>query len=409
MKKILIAMENDDLVSKIKKTGKYIVHDKAISFDEGVIEYLSKNHVDIIITKDNLQGNMTKEIYIKQLRLVAPNTKIIVFTNALDETYKGFLFANEIFNIIESDRINFTEILEMIENIKGEVIYKNKGKEIESKVPLKVITKKLIAIFGTSGAGKSYFSSLIGNCISKRIKLNTLIIDMDAQNSALDIYNNINSYDNSLMQVMEDIDNDAFDSNSLYDSITKAKKNTKLYYLVNNTGLYEAQNKLSTMYYSRLYREATSKFDVTVVDLPAVPFLDVVPYTLTKADDIFFVLNPNFLSIRQAVKYLELMVNVWGIPKDNIHIVINKKRKASLDKSQVETLLRGYKVCVELDDNEGVEEIVNGIKEVESSSVTDNRFILELFGTDMNEASREKDIKKSNVYDKFNKIFGVRQ
>lgn len=407
MKKILIAMENDDLVLKMKKTGKYLVYDQAISFNEGVIEYLSKNPVDIIITKDNLNGNMTKEIYLKQLRLIAPNAKIIVFTNALDETYKGFLFANEIFNIIESDSINFTDILEMIENTKGEVIYKNKGREEEIKRPVKVITKKLIAVFGTSGAGKSYFSSLIGNCISKRIKLNTLIIDMDTQNSALDIYNNINSYDNSLMQVMEDIDNDAFDSNSLYDSITKAKKNTKLYYLVNNTGLYEAQHKLSTMYYSRLYAESTSKFDVTVVDLPAAPFLDVVPYTLTKANDIFFVLNPNFLSIRQAVKYLELMVNVWGIPKESIHIVVNKKRKASLDKSQVETLLRGFKVCVEIEDSESVEEIVNGIKEVESGSVTDNRFILSLFGTDTTD-SKEKDSKKRNVYGKINKMFGVR-
>ena len=92
MKKILIAMDNDDLVSKIKKTGKYIVYDKAISFDEGVLEFLSKNLVDIIITKDKLNGNMTREIYLKQLRLIAPSTKIIVFTNALDETYKGFLF-----------------------------------------------------------------------------------------------------------------------------------------------------------------------------------------------------------------------------------------------------------------------------------------------------------------------------
>lgn len=118
-------------------------------------------------------------------------------------------------------------------------------------------------------------------------------------------------------------------------------------------------------------------------------------------------LNPNFLSIRQAVKYLELMVNVWGIPKESIHIVVNKKRKASLDKSQVETLLRGFKVCVEIEDSESVEEIVNGIKEVESGSVTDNRFILSLFGTDTTD-SKEKDSKKRNVYGKINKMFGVR-
>lgn len=404
MKKVLIAMDNSDLIEKMKKTGKYIVYDKAISFDEGVIEYLSKNIADIIITKDKLDGNMTKEIYIKQLRLIAPHSKIIVFTTALDETYKGFLFANEIFNIIESDRINFSEILEIMENTKGQVIYKNKLKENDCNQNVKVITKKLIAVFGTNGAGKSYFSSLIATCISKRIRLNTLVIDMDSQNSTLDIYNNINTYNNSLMQVMEDIDNDSFDSNSLYENITKAKRNTKLYYLVNDTGLYEVQNKLSNLYYSKLYAEATAKFDVTIVDLPSTTFIDVVPYTLAKANDIFFVINPNFLSIRQAIKHLEIMVNVWKIPKENIHIVINKKRKASLDKSQVETLLRGYKVCVEIDDSENVEEIVNGIKELESSDISDNTFILELFGTKNNAVKQTK----NNTYEKLTKIFGAK-
>lgn len=407
MKKILVALDCDDLIEKIKKTGKYMVYDRSISFQEGVLKYLSDNVIDVIITKDNISGDMTKEIYMKQLRLIAPEAKIIVFTGNLDETYKGFLFANDIFNIIESDEISFLEVLSMIDNTKGQVVYKNKGEDDNKSV--NVISKKLIAVFGTSGAGKSYFSSALSQIISKKLKLNTLLLDMDILNSATDIYNNINAYDNSLLKVMEDIDNDCFDSNSLYDSITQTRKNSRLSYLINNSGLYEAQNKISIEYYLKIYKESIEKFDITVVDLPSTPYIDVVPYTLTRASEIFFVINPNFVSIRQALKYLELMVDVWGVSKNNIHIVVNKKRKSSLDKAQVEMLLRGYSVFMEIEDSEIVEEVVNGVKEIEETNMHGMENIYKLLGADIAVGSIE-DMKA--IYNKLGKIsemFGVRR
>lgn len=407
MKKILVALDCDDLIEKIKKTGKYMVYDRSISFQEGVLKYLSDNVIDVIITKDNISGDMTKEIYMKQLRLIAPEAKIIVFTGNLDETYKVFLFANDIFNIIESDEISFLEVLSMIDNTKGQVVYKNKGEDDNKSV--NVISKKLIAVFGTSGAGKSYFSSALSQIISKKLKLNTLLLDMDILNSATDIYNNINAYDNSLLKVMEDIDNDCFDSNSLYDSITQTRKNSRLSYLINNSGLYEAQNKISIEYYLKIYKESIEKFDITVVDLPSTPYIDVVPYTLTRASEIFFVINPNFVSIRQALKYLELMVDVWGVSKNNIHIVVNKKRKSSLDKAQVEMLLRGYSVFMEIEDSEIVEEVVNGVKEIEETNMHGMENIYKLLGADIAVGSIE-DMKA--IYNKLGKIsemFGVRR
>lgn len=54
MKKILIALDADGVINKINKTGKYKVYDKDITYQEGVLEYLSKNDVDVIVTKDSL-------------------------------------------------------------------------------------------------------------------------------------------------------------------------------------------------------------------------------------------------------------------------------------------------------------------------------------------------------------------
>lgn len=406
MKKILVGLDCEDLVEKIKKTGKYMVYDRTISFQEGVLKYLADNMVDVIITKDSISGSMTKEIYMKQLRLIAPESKIIVFTGSLDETYKGFLFANDIFNVIESDEISFLDVLDMIDNTKGQVVYKNK--DISDAKSMNVISKKLIAVFGTSGAGKSYFSSALSQMISKKLKLNTLLLDMDVLNSATDIYNNINTYDNSLLKVMEDIDNDCFDSSSLYDSITRTKKNSNLSYLINNSGIYEAQNRISIEYYLKIYKESIDKFDITVVDLPSTPYIDVVPYTLTRANEIFFVINPNFVSLRQALKYLELMVDVWGVPKNIIHVIVNKKRKSSLDKAQVEMLLRGYNVLMEIEDSEMVEEVVNGVKEIDETNMRGIENVYRLIGADFG----PKGIDDATMYNKLGRIselFGVKK
>lgn len=407
MKKVLVALDCDDLVEKIKKTGKYMVYDRAISFQDGVLKYLSDNTIDVVITKDSISGNMTKEIYMKQLRLIAPDAKIIVFTSELDESYKGFLFANDIFNVIESDEVSFLEVLSMIDNTKGQVVYKNKMREDNKSV--NVISKKLIAVFGTSGAGKSYFSSAISQMISKKLKLNTLLLDMDILNSATDIYNNINTYDNSLLKVMEDIDNDCFDSNALYESLTHTKKNAKLNFLINNSGIYEAQNKISTEYYLKIYKEAIEKFDITVIDLPATPYIDVVPYTLTRASEIFFVINPNFISIRQALKYLELMVEVWGVSKNAIHVVINKKRKSSLERAQVEMLLRGYNVIMEIEDSESVEEVINGVKEIDNTNMKGMENICKLFGADIVQKQEENMKATYNKFGKITEMLGVRK
>ena len=67
MKKILIAMGNDILVDKIKKCGKYTVHDYDIDTKENVIEYINKYDIDVLITKDVLPGTMSKEEYIRNI------------------------------------------------------------------------------------------------------------------------------------------------------------------------------------------------------------------------------------------------------------------------------------------------------------------------------------------------------
>jgi len=344
---IVLGVDNEYIKQKIDELYTQEVYSHDISYMEGVIEYLSKqreNKIDItLITKDSLNGNLVKELYIKQIRLANDNIKIILLTQNLDEQYKEFLFANQIFNVIEGKEIDIMDIVESI-NSNDKVIYKNSKNKItdelketlqDKKIESTVIPKQFISVYGTSGAGKSYISSILSKSLCNKLKIKVSMLDMDIQNPSIDIYNNLNGAGNILSQIIDDIDNKR-DINNIVDKyMYKDKNNNNLWYMTNNCSIFECQNKLNTAYYKKIYFSNISKYDYVIVDLPSSPFIDVVRYTLNISSTIFFVVNPNYISLRQGIKYLELMTKLWGISRTNIFIIINKKQKNSLDMSQI--------------------------------------------------------------------------
>lgn len=151
MKKILIAMDNNVLLEKIKKCGKYAVHTYDIDTKEDVIEYLKKYDVDVLITKDFLNGRMSKEEYIRNIRELNKKIKIILCVETLDEIYRGFLFSNNIFDVIEGIEASFGDILGMIDSTKSTIVLKNNNNIVKNEVNIKsklnVLTKQKICVF----------------------------------------------------------------------------------------------------------------------------------------------------------------------------------------------------------------------------------------------------------------------
>lgn len=391
MKNVLIAIDNEVLLNQIKKCGKYIVYGYDIDNKENVIEYLKKYKTDILITKDTLEGNIDKKEYIKTIKELQNDIKIILCVEKLDEDYKGFLLANNVINIIEGKESSFSKMLEMIDSKQGIIICKEENKENTeaNKQKINVITKQKVCVFGTSGAGKSYIASMLSQITSKNFKLNTILIDMDIQNAAIDIYNNINNSTNSLQYLMEEIDRDSFDSGVFLELANRVGKNGKLSFITNNMGIYECQNKISDIYYDKLYKEAENNCDILIVDLPAAPFLDVVPFSLQQADKIFFVINPNFISIRQAIKYLDLLTNIWKINKDRIYIVVNRIKKESLSIKQIESILKDFNVLFWVKEDSKVESIINGLATVNCDDLDCLENISNVFGISIDESTKK--------------------
>ncbi len=382
---IVQAVNNEYVFEKIKERYLDDVYEHEITYMEGVIEFLSNNkEYDIVITKDNLPGTLSREMYVKQLKLANEKCKIILLTENLDESYRRFLFANEVFSIIEGSNIDLQKIFECIEK-EDKVVYKKN----EIKNVSRVLPKHFIAVYGTSGSGKSYISSNLAKVISKDIGMKVAFLDMDLQNPASDIYNNLSGAGNILTSIIEDIDK-GLDINDILDRrIYCLNESRDVAYITNNSSIYECQSKLNSYYYEKIYAAINNRYDSLIVDLPASPFIDIVQYTLSVASKVYFVVNPNYISIRQAMKYLELMTKLWQIPKNNIVIIVNKYQKNSLDKYQVESFFSDYKIIDWVEYSSNIEGYVNGINfnidyKLDKDSIYKDLGVVEIKGKNKN-------------------------
>jgi len=405
MKKVLVAIDNMEIYNQIKDEGKYDVYERDIVYKEGVLEYISKNTVDVIITRDDLEGEMIKEIYIKQIKLLLPHVKIILYIKESDNKYLEFLYNNNVFNVIDL-KDNFTKqnIISYIDENRAEKLCisssENKYKNIINN-NINMVTKKKIAVFGTSGAGKSYVSSLIASMLVKKLNMNTLLLDLDVQNSAIDIYNNLNCSNNLLSDIVKDVDNQTINNNTFDNNVYKKGK---LSVITNNASIYECQDTFSIRHYEKIFEIAMEKYDVIVSDIVSNIFLDITYYNLKNADVIMFVISPNYISIRQAIKYLDLITNVWNIDKDKIKLIMNKVTENSLSTQQVEALLAGYKVCMKIEYDDDLEDVINGISRINENTIKEDKEIYKIFGVDKKEYSDKVENKRNNfIYNLFKK------
>lgn len=364
--KILVALDNEKILNDLKKEYSSKVHSYDINYMEGVLEYIKiYNKEDIVlITKDNLIGNLTKEKYLKEIKDIKPNIKVILFVSKIDLKYKEFLLSNEIFNIIESDSINLEQLKECIET-NNKIIYKNLDNSNSNiKNELNIIKNKkinsnnygkIISVYGTSGAGKSYVANKLSKDISNVSK--TVLLDFDLENSSQDILSNLEGTGDSLNYIIDEL-NKKRNINKVINEVIYKKD--KLSYITNNTSIYNYQNKFNTSHYSKLYNELKKDFSHIVVDLSSSIFVDVVNYSLVNSDYIVFVLNPNYISIRQTIKYMELLKHTINIDVKKIILVVNKVRKDSLDEHQIKSIIGDLDIALKINFNNDLEGVING-------------------------------------------------
>ena len=348
---ILVAIDNKDIKKKIDEKYLDRVYTHDIAFKEDVIDYIKNTKEDyIIITNLNLNGNMEYKEYIEKLRTINKNNKIIVLTNKLEEQDKKFLFSNEIFNIIEGNEIDIEVIYSQIES-KDKVIYKTIYKD-----SLNYKTKRKIAVLGTSGAGKSFISYFLAKSIAKNTENKVILDTLDIINPCLDIFSNTTFLNYDVSKYLDDINKD---KNNIKKYITKDNNYRNLSYIHKNINV--GYKDFKNINFNKLTSNLANIFDFVIFDLPTFALYTNFKDVIYLVDEIIFVINPDYISLKQAKKYLEYICISMGVNKDKIKIVINKCSKYSLDKKQVMSILKNFDKSINIKKFSQMEEYINGI------------------------------------------------
>lgn len=349
--KILVALDNNEIKEKLNIKYGNKVYNYDFSYKEDVIEYLKRYSDDyIILTRLDLPGNISYKEYILSLKKLSNKSKIVIILNKLNIDDRKFLYANEIFNIIEGNEIDIDVIYNQIET-EDKVVYKTIYKK-----PNENNTRRSIAVLGTNGAGKSFVSYLIANSIAKYTKKDVALISMDSKNSCQEILGNINCIDYETSEYINEISKN---EENVEKYVNQSNYYKNLWYIISKNNYNQKNN--NNINIKKFIENLENKYNYVVFDTSTYYLNTDVSQLINWVDEIFFVINPNYISLKQAKFLLDFLSNSLNVKNNKIKIVVNKIGEFSLDIRQIKSILKLDNKILNIKYLKMVEGYINGI------------------------------------------------
>lgn len=349
--KILVALDNNEIKEKLNIKYGNKVYNYDFSYKEDVIEYLKRYSDDyIILTRLDLPGNISYKEYILSLKKLSNKSKIVIILNKLNIDDRKFLYANEIFNIIEGNEIDIDVIYNQIET-EDKVVYKTIYKK-----PNENNTRRSIAVLGTNGAGKSFVSYLIANSIAKYTKKDIALISMDSKNSCQEILGNINCIDYETSEYINEISKN---EENVEKYVNQSDYYKNLWYIISKNNYNQKNN--NNINIKKFIENLENKYNYVVFDTSTCYLNTDVSQLIDWVDEIIFVINPNYISLKQAKFLLDFLSNSLNVKNNKIKIVVNKIGEFSLDIRQIKSILKLDNKIMNIKYLKMVEGYINGI------------------------------------------------
>ena len=349
--KILVALDNNEIKEKLNIKYGNKVYNYDFSYKEDVIEYLKRYSDDyIILTRLDLPGNISYKEYILSLKKLSNKSKIVIILNKLNIDDRKFLYANEIFNIIEGNEIDIDVIYNQIET-QDKVVYKTIYKK-----PNENNTRRSIAVLGTNGAGKSFVSYLIENIIAKYTKKDVALISMDSKNSCQEILGNINCIDYETSEYINEISKN---EENVEKYVNQSNYYKNLWYIISKNNYNQKNN--NNINIKKFIENLENKYNYVVFDTSTCYLNTDVSQLIDWVDEIIFVINPNYISLKQAKFLLDFLSNSLNVKNNKIKIVVNKIGEFSLDIRQIKSILKLDNKIMNIKYLKMLEGYINGI------------------------------------------------
>ncbi len=374
MKRILTALGNPTLNNELRKYEKYDLVAEDLFYQEAVIDLVETESIDTIVISGLLQGQNDLCEFISLIKRKNSVARIIVITDEVSDEVRKTLMNMGVLDILYDSQVEVSDVIDAID--REEPIIKITVEESSEKycfkenenVEVSYITKiqkqEVIAISGINGIGKSTFAAKFAKKLASKSNSRILLIDLDTLNGNLDEILSINKVPQNVDFIMDEdkkcglnyavdlIAKNRFDANVL-DELIVHEKGVDV--LTGNTSLHYCQNVLKEEYYTRILLAAKEKYDFIILDTSSNIFLDATKWALQEASKILFVTENSYIGIKKSSQLLNVFLNVWGIWKNKISLVIRQAQKDEIENEMMEKILQGIEVIGILRNRDDIE------------------------------------------------------
>lgn len=376
MKKIITALGNPIIAEEIEKSKKFEVISQDLQYQEAILDIIEINHIDIIILSAILPGEYNIEQLIDKIKEKEINIEIILFLEKEDEILEKKLRSKGIQNIFYHNQFGTSELIEKIEEEKKvkkeieeitELISKQKKvnkitneikkisrvkeyiKELIEKINLNKINNKkeqnkIISILGSSGIGKSIFTSILGLQLSKQNK-KVLILDFDILNPSIKTIFGIEK------------NNKKIDEKNLKNLIIKINKNLHVIYGIEI--LFGGKEKITFSKIQEIINSLKENYNIILIDTSSECYFQINRKLIKSSNNTLFLAEGNFISIQKSQNLLNIYNKEWEIEKEKINIIYNRFTENSIDIEIFKRLFLDYKVIGKIELNKDYNTIIN--------------------------------------------------
>lgn len=372
MKKVLTAMGNATLNNELKRYLEYELNENDLFYQDAVLDKLAEEKYDVLVVSALLQGQFEFPDFIDKIKAIDKVVRIIIVTDEISSDLRRKINEEKIIDVFLDNEVEIKDIIDAINreepirkrcaavNEEGtKYIATNNGElknnDINELIHFKGITQKqeIIVLSGISGAGKSTLACNLSKVLASKTSARVLLIDLDTLNGNLDEILEINRVPQNIKIAMDDnkrcglnyavelISKNRFDAN-VFEELVINIGNVDV--LTGNTSLHYCQNVLNENHYNTILECAKEKYDFVIIDTSSNIFLDSTKWALKRASRILFTIENNYISVKKATQFLNVMVDVWGVWKEKIEIVVNKESSKGIECEVIKKILGDYEI-----------------------------------------------------------------
>ena len=357
MKKIITALGNSTLNDELLRYSKYDVLTDDIMYQEGLIDYISRNDVDVMVISSLLQGQFSIAEFVSEIRKINMFARIIVIAETISEEDKNIFTSKGVFDILFDESTDIDDVIDAIDReepinykaqYQNEVLklkeemeesYKSNVTDITNIIP-EIQKQEVISIFGTTGSGKSSVAANLVKNFARKTSAKILLIDLDTMNGNLDELLQVSKIPTNVELIMDEdkkcglnyaadlsIKN-RFDTNVLDEIIIPQNG---FDFLSGNTSLHYCQNVLNEDFYNYLLKCAKEEYDFIFLDLSSNLFLDATKWALKESTNVLFVTENSNICLKKSIQILDIVFNVWNTYKGKFNLVLNRVSNSGID------------------------------------------------------------------------------